>query len=110
MAVNTDHHRHQGNDLRFLRRIIEDALSSLVGVYSAVVNLATEKAVVRYDPEQVTLAAMKAAISRSRLRGHRRGGRGHRAGRSGEGATEAVLPVGVLALLEHSDHAADVRL
>ena len=62
VAVNTTTIAIKGMTCASCAGIIEDALSSLVGVYSAVVNLATERAVVRYDPEQVTLAAMKAAI------------------------------------------------
>ena len=42
--------------------IIEDVLTALEGVLSASVNLATEKAMVRYNPEMVTLEAIKAAI------------------------------------------------
>ncbi len=43
-------------------QIIEDTLAALEGVYSANVNLATEKALVRYNPEQVTVPVLKAAI------------------------------------------------
>jgi P-type Cu+ transporter len=43
-------------------QIIEETLMALDGVYSAKVNLATEKALVRYNPEQVTLPTLKAAI------------------------------------------------
>ena len=41
---------------------IESSLMDLDGVYSAVVNLATERVTVRYDPDAVTLPAIKAAI------------------------------------------------
>ena len=41
---------------------IESSLMDLDGVYSAVVNLATERVTVRYDPDSVTLPAMKTAI------------------------------------------------
>ncbi len=44
-------------------RTIEEALSSLDGVVSASVNLATERATVRYDPEMITVAGLKKAIS-----------------------------------------------
>ncbi len=44
-------------------RTIEEALSSLDGVVSASVNLATERATVRYDPEMITIAGLKKAIS-----------------------------------------------
>ena len=42
---------------------IETALSGLDGVVSASVNLASEKAYVRYNPEMVTVAGLKKAIS-----------------------------------------------
>jgi Cu+-exporting ATPase len=42
--------------------VIEESLMALDGVFSANVNLATEKATVRYNPEQVTLEGIKAAI------------------------------------------------
>jgi Cu+-exporting ATPase len=42
--------------------VIEEALMSLDGVLSASVNLATEKAAVRYNPQEVTIEALKAAI------------------------------------------------
>ncbi len=42
--------------------IIEDVLTAMEGVLSASVNLATEKAMVRFNPEMVTLEAIKAAI------------------------------------------------
>ena len=41
---------------------IESSLMEMDGVYSAPVNLATEKVTVRYNPESVTLTAIKAAI------------------------------------------------
>ena len=41
----------------------EEALSSLPGVTKAVVNLATGKARVEYDPDKVTLEDMKKAVS-----------------------------------------------
>ncbi len=44
-------------------RTIEEALSSLDGVVSASVNLATERATVRHDPEMITVAGLKKAIS-----------------------------------------------
>jgi len=42
---------------------IETALSGLDGVVSASVNLASEKAYVRYNPEMVTVAGLKKAVS-----------------------------------------------
>lgn len=42
--------------------VIEESLMALDGVFSASVNLATEKATVRYNREQVTVEALKAAI------------------------------------------------
>lgn len=42
--------------------VIEESLMALEGVFSANVNLATEKATVRYNPEQVSIEALKAAI------------------------------------------------
>jgi Cu+-exporting ATPase len=42
---------------------IEKALRDVDGVISASVNFAAEKAVVRYNPEVVTLAALKKAVS-----------------------------------------------
>jgi len=42
--------------------VIEDSLMALDGVFSASVNLASEKATVRYNPEEVTVEALKAAI------------------------------------------------
>jgi Cu+-exporting ATPase len=42
--------------------IVEKSLLGLDGVYSANVNLATEKVFIRYNPEQVTIPALKAAI------------------------------------------------
>lgn len=42
--------------------VIEESLMALDGVFSATVNLATEKATVRYNREQVTVEALKAAI------------------------------------------------
>lgn len=42
--------------------VIEESLLALEGVFSANVNLATEKATVRYNPEQVSIEALKAAI------------------------------------------------
>jgi Cu+-exporting ATPase len=62
VVVNTATIAIKGMTCASCAGIIEDALSSLDGVHSAVVNLATERAVVRYDPEQVTITAMKAAI------------------------------------------------
>jgi len=44
-------------------RTIEEALSGLDGLVSASVNLATERATVRYDPEMITIAGLKKAIS-----------------------------------------------
>ena len=41
---------------------IESSLMDLDGVYSASVNLATERVTVRYNPDSVTLPAIKAAI------------------------------------------------
>ncbi len=41
----------------------EEALSALPGVIKAVVNLATEKASVEYDPDKVTLEDMRKAVS-----------------------------------------------
>jgi Cu+-exporting ATPase len=41
---------------------IEEALLAVDGVLSAIVNLVTEKATVMYNPEQVTMEALKAAI------------------------------------------------
>ena len=46
-------------------RRIEKTLSKLDGISSASVNLATEKATVRYDPLVVTTDAMAAAITRA---------------------------------------------
>jgi P-type Cu+ transporter len=43
-------------------QIIEDTLMAIDGVYSANVNLATEKVSIRYNPEQVTVPVLKAAI------------------------------------------------
>ncbi|MGE5379325.1 MAG: copper ion binding protein, partial [Candidatus Saccharibacteria bacterium] len=43
-------------------QIVERSLLALEGVYSANVNLATEKVFIRYNPEQVTIPALKAAI------------------------------------------------
>jgi len=42
--------------------VIEESLMALDGVFSASVNLATEKATVRYNREQVTVEALKAAV------------------------------------------------
>ncbi|MBM4463411.1 MAG: copper-translocating P-type ATPase [Chloroflexi bacterium] len=42
---------------------IEKALQDVDGVISASVNFAAEKAIVRYNPETVTLAALKKAVS-----------------------------------------------
>ncbi|MBI0584176.1 MAG: copper-translocating P-type ATPase [Methanomassiliicoccus sp.] len=42
--------------------IIEESLLAVDGVFSATVNLATEKATVRYNPELVTVEVLKAAI------------------------------------------------
>jgi Cu+-exporting ATPase len=42
---------------------IEEALNGLDGVISASVNLATEKATIRYNPETVTVASLRRAIS-----------------------------------------------
>jgi len=44
-------------------RTIEEALIGLDGVVSASVNLATERATARYDPEMITIAGLKKAIS-----------------------------------------------
>ncbi|MDD4859721.1 MAG: heavy metal translocating P-type ATPase, partial [Dehalococcoidales bacterium] len=41
---------------------VEEALKMVPGVKNVVVNLATEKAAVEYDPSQTTLAAMKKAV------------------------------------------------
>ncbi|OPY31752.1 MAG: putative copper-exporting P-type ATPase A [Methanomassiliicoccales archaeon PtaU1.Bin124] len=41
---------------------VEDAVMALDGVFSASANLATEKVLVRYDPERVRLAQIKQAI------------------------------------------------
>ncbi|MBI2980604.1 MAG: heavy-metal-associated domain-containing protein, partial [Chloroflexi bacterium] len=41
----------------------EQALSGLPGVGKVVVNLATGKAMVEYDPNRVTLAQMKKAVT-----------------------------------------------
>lgn len=41
---------------------IESSLMALDGVYSAAVNLATERATVRYNPDSVTLPVIKATI------------------------------------------------
>ena len=41
---------------------IESSLMGMDGVYSASVNLATEKVKIRYNPESATMTAMKAAI------------------------------------------------
>ncbi len=46
-------------------QIIEETLLALDGVYSANVNLATEKVFIRYNPEQVTVPVLKAAIADS---------------------------------------------
>lgn len=43
-------------------QIIEESLMAQDGAYSANVNLATERANIRYNPESVTLPALKAAI------------------------------------------------
>ena len=44
-------------------RTLEEALNGLDGVISASVNLASEKATVRYNPETITVARLKRAIS-----------------------------------------------
>lgn len=44
---------------------IEEALNKLDGVISATVNFASEKAIVRYNPEVITVAGVKKAISDS---------------------------------------------
>jgi Cu+-exporting ATPase len=44
-------------------RTIEKALKGIDGVASASVNLATERATVRYNPETVTVASLKKAIT-----------------------------------------------
>ena len=44
---------------------IEEALNKLDGVISATVNFASEKAIVRYNPEVITVAGVKKAISNS---------------------------------------------
>lgn len=41
---------------------VESALSSLDGVFSASVNLASEKAYVRYNPGEVTISGLKRAV------------------------------------------------
>ena len=41
---------------------VEKALRSLIGVENAVVNLATEKATVVFDPGSVQLSAIKEAV------------------------------------------------
>ena len=41
---------------------IETSLMDMDGVYSASVNFATEKVAIQYDPDSVTLTALKAAI------------------------------------------------
>ncbi|MDD4860366.1 MAG: heavy metal-associated domain-containing protein, partial [Dehalococcoidales bacterium] len=41
---------------------VEEALKMVPGVKNVVVNLATEKAAVEYNPSQTTLAAMKKAV------------------------------------------------
>jgi Cu+-exporting ATPase len=43
-------------------RTVEEVLNSLDGVASASVNLATERATVRYNPETVTMARLKKAV------------------------------------------------
>jgi Cu+-exporting ATPase len=44
-------------------RTVEDALKGLDGVVSASVNLATERATVRYNPETVTVTILKKAVT-----------------------------------------------
>jgi Cu+-exporting ATPase len=44
---------------------VADAISSLAGVESAVVNLETERATVNYDPEQVSLEDIKEAVRKA---------------------------------------------
>lgn len=44
-------------------RTLEEALNGLDGVISASVNLASEKATVRYNPETITVASLKRAVS-----------------------------------------------
>lgn len=51
--------------------IVEDAIGKLPGVEQASVNLATEKAFVRYNQEQVTLPVLKAAMAMSSVSGCR---------------------------------------
>ena len=44
-------------------KVVEDSLMAVDGIFSASVNLATEKVSVRYNPEQVTVPVMKAVIT-----------------------------------------------
>ncbi|NLK24995.1 MAG: heavy metal translocating P-type ATPase, partial [Euryarchaeota archaeon] len=43
-------------------QLIEETLTALEGVYSAEVNLATERVSIQYDPGSITLASIKEAI------------------------------------------------
>src|SRR5690348_7102849 len=46
-------------------RRVERALSKVEGVHQAAVNLATERATVRYDPSVANLAQLRAAVERA---------------------------------------------
>src|SRR5438105_13823127 len=46
-------------------RRVERALSKVEGVQSAGVNLATERATVKYDPSVTNMAGMRAAVERA---------------------------------------------
>ena len=51
-------------------KTIEKALNAKEGVYNAIVNFATERVLVEYNPEQIGLAGIKENHSRCRLRSY----------------------------------------
>jgi Cu+-exporting ATPase len=64
---------------------VADALSSLAGVESVVVNLETERATINYDPEQVSLEDIKEAVRKA-------GYSTERGGEPGEEEVQVELP------------------
>ena len=84
-------------------RRIEKALSKVDGVSSASVNLATEKATVRYDPSLVTTDAMAAAVSKAGYGVRDMPEPASASDALGVPATAAIIPVAREATRERAD-------